>query len=85
MLDEGRKRTSNFTMFVIAGFYAALRGENIVKLDMHRLRSHLGCTKKNKPPCVLLALLGRFKGEAGSRYHIIPIAWKINSGIEARK
>jgi len=32
-------------------------------------------------PHVPLCLLGRFKGERGERYHILPIAWVTDSGI----
>jgi hypothetical protein len=34
-------------------------------------------------PHVMIPLLGRFKGETGERWHLLPIVWKTRSGIEA--
>jgi hypothetical protein len=33
-------------------------------------------------PHVMVPLLGRFKGETGERWHLLPIRWKTRLGIE---
>jgi hypothetical protein len=34
-------------------------------------------------PHVMIPLQGRFKGETGERWHLLPIVWRTRSGIEA--
>ena len=60
---------------ILGGLSAALRGEEIPKLDAAGLLQHFeeGRDHPTKPH-VPLCLLSRFKGERGERYHILPIA-----------
>lgn len=68
---------------ILGGLSAALRGEEIPKLDAAGLLQHFGEGRDHPTkPHVPLCLLGRFKGERGERYHILPIAWVTDSGIQ---
>jgi hypothetical protein len=53
--------------------------------DLSGLRKYIqGDTSPNLPPHVIIPLLGRFKGEIGSRYHLTPMAAKTRSGIDVK-
>ena len=62
-----------------AGFSASLRGKEIVSLK--HIDNMLECLTS----FVLLPLLGRFKADIGTRYHIINIAAKSAWGIAVGK
>ena len=67
---------------VLAVFCGVLR---IVKLDILGLMECFEDTRQCDVIFVPLALLGKFKGETGSRYHIINIAWDAYSGLKVGK
>jgi hypothetical protein len=69
--------------FVIAaGFLCGLRGEEIMKVDLGGLIKYLE-TGRNHGACphLIVALLGRLKGETGERYHMMIMARESWSGI----
>ena len=57
-------------------------------VEAHGLYSHIHFGKHEQDPTlnhVVIPLLGRFKNEDGSRYHLMLSVDKTNSGIEVRK
>ena len=67
-------------------FTGSLRGNEVLLLDLHGLRTHINKGKTNKNhPHVVAPLLGRFKGEDGERYHMLLIASVTHSGLNTRK
>jgi len=71
--------------FYVIGFTAALRSEEIVKSDLLSVVKHWEASGRNDPPHVVVGLIGRFKGEIGFSYHVIPLVVKTKSGMEPRK
>ena len=74
--------------FLVIGFVLALRGHEIFMVEAHGLYSHIHFGKHEQDPTlnhVVIPLLGRFKNEDGSRYHLMLSVDKTNSGIEVRK
>ena len=67
---------------IACGFSAGLRGEELglIRLQGSREKTKLGGKHERKPHMVL-ALLGRFKGADGTKWHHIPLALKTHSGI----
>ncbi len=81
---EDRIRITNLAAFLVCGYTGGLRGEETMLLSLHGLSLHLEEGLQNgKQPHVPITLLGRFKGETGNRYHIIPVAACTKSGIDA--
>ena len=76
-----KTRIAELGFFLTAGFSAALRGEEIVKLDVRELLLRWADAGSSGTPFVPLPLLGRFKGETGQQHHIIPIATITTTGI----
>lgn len=71
--------------FYLIAFCGGLRGEEIPLADI------TGITKwwnegvvENVEPHVTVALLGRFKGETGEKYHLLPLAAETKSGLKPR-
>jgi hypothetical protein len=83
-----RKRVLAMCGGYIATTYAySLRGNEGFWVDAERLKSNieLGRSGSNgEMSHVVVALLGRFKGESGDRMHVFPLASKTASGIETR-
>lgn len=77
------------TQIAIGGAYAAIafcglfRGNEVFLVDLYGLRKYLEELKDKD--FVMVPLLGRFKGEQNSRYHLQPLAARTDSGIEVRE
>ena len=86
-LQGARKREVALTgALVVAGFVAALRGEEIPQIDIGLMRKYwvegIEYPRKKRVP---LALAGRFKQTNGTfRIYIHPLADTTSSGIEVR-
>jgi hypothetical protein len=52
-------------------------------MDIAGLMSNFEAHGDHWSPPMIIPFLGRFKGETGQRWHMLPIVWKIRSGIEA--
>ena len=71
--------------FYVIGFAGGLRGEEITKADLLSVVKHWEASGKCDPPHVVVGLIGRFKGETGLSYHVMPLVVKTKSGLEPRK
>jgi hypothetical protein len=81
---EMRKEVVEIAMFMVTAYCLALRGEEVVKMDIAGFLTYYEAGKNHATdPHVMIPLLGRFKGETGERWHLLPIVWKTRSGIEA--
>ena len=62
-----------------------IRGEEMVKLGLYNFKLHCEDAMHDKHLFLPIPLLGRFKGETGTRNHILPIALatrsRINNGV----
>lgn len=68
---------------IIASFFAALRGEEVVRIDVGSMRKYWKeSTNSNEHPHVPLMLAGRFKGETGDKVFCQPLAPKSKSGVD---
>jgi hypothetical protein len=79
-------------VYSVICFCASLRGSEGLLLDLKTLKKNWengnysqeeGLSKSN-PPHVIVPLRGRFKGEAGERCHLMPLANVTASGIQIR-
>lgn len=82
---EEKKRVVELGFLCVIGFSAALRGEEIMVIDLHSLSVHLEDAVSHTLPFVPISLLGRFKGETGSRQHYMPVVTKTRSGLDNYK
>jgi hypothetical protein len=71
--------------FYLVGFCCALRGEEIPLTDLFGTRTHWDAGESHSTKHVVVALLGKFKGETGESYHLMPIMAVTNRGLEPRK
>jgi hypothetical protein len=74
------KLASEGAFYVIA-FSCALRGEEVPLTDLCGMLKHWDQSTSSIPPHITVALLGRFKGELGENYHLLPIVTVSRSGI----
>ena len=51
-------------------------------MDLHGILKHWEASTTFNPPHIVVAILGRFKGEIGKNYHLLPIATVTSSGID---
>jgi len=71
--------------YYIIAYCCALRGEEIGKADLGGISKHFEESGVHAIPHVVIALLGRFKGETGTAYHLMPLVLRTRSGLEPRK
>ena len=69
-------------LFSIVCYCAALRGEEAPLMDLAGTKKHLEEGLVHRYPHVVAALLGRFKGEMGEFYHMMPLAETSASGLK---
>jgi hypothetical protein len=79
-----RREIVEIAFFLVVNFCLGLRGEEVVKLDVAGFLLYFEAGRDHAShPHVMIPLLGRFKGETGERWHLLPMVWKTKSGIEA--
>lgn len=71
--------------FYLIAFCWGLRGEEVPLSDLNGMLKHWDEGGQHSKPHVVVSLLGRFKGETGIGYHILPIIATTPSGLEPRK
>lgn len=81
LLEDKDEVVTSATYAVIA-FCGSLRGNKVFLVDLAGLRRYLQELKEED--FVLVPLLGRYKGEQHSRYHLAPMAARMNSGLEVK-
>jgi hypothetical protein len=78
-----RKEVVEIAFFLVLSFCLGLRGEEVVKMDIGGFFTYFEAGRTHaEHPHVMVPLLGRFKGETGERWHLLPIVWKTRSGLE---
>ena len=85
--DESEKeRIEETVAFMLLGFGAALRGEEVPLVTVDGLL-HFWEETRDDPsdPFIMATLYGRFKGETGERWHCLPICDNNRSGIPFRR
>lgn len=82
---EDRFNISLEGSFYLISFCCGLRGEEVPLSDLTGIFKHWDESGNHNKPHVIIALLGRFKGETGICYHILPILSTTPSGLEPRK
>ena len=82
--EDMRSRLEDLAVYVLCTFAAGLRGEEVPLLSLQGMRKFYAQSKVASILHVALALRGRFKGEDGERWHMIPIAEKTRSNLPIR-
>lgn len=71
--------------FYLIAYCCALRGEEMQMTDLYGILRHWDEGDRCELKHVVVALLGRFKGETGENYHLLCIADVTSHGLEPRK
>jgi len=79
--EASREKIASLGAFAVIGFCGSFRGSEVFLTDLHGLRTFLKDTERLGRDHVVVPLLGRFKGEQNSRYHLSPMANVTSSGI----
>ena len=78
----GKLKVALTATMMIAGWFAALRGEVIVRIDVGQMRNHwVESVNHIEEPHVPLMLSGRFKREIGEKVFCQPLAMTSKSGV----
>ena len=79
----GKSSTALTASMLLAGWFAALRGEEIVRIDVGQMRKHwLESTTHEEAPHTPLMLSGRFKREVGEKVFCQPLTMESKSGVK---
>ena len=80
-----REAIEDVAIYAILTYVAGLRGEEVPLLDFRGMREFWNETKNAEVPHIMLTLRGRFKGEEGWKWHMLPIADVTKSRIPHRR
>jgi hypothetical protein len=69
--------------YTVIAFCGSFRGNEVFLVDLHGTRKYLSSPDVDDR-VVIIPLLGRFKGDTGDRYHLMPLAAVTLSGIQVR-
>jgi len=78
-----RNLVASIGAYSLIAFCGSFRGNEVFLTDLHGLRKY--CQDLEGKDHVIIPLLGRFKGEMHSRYHLAPLAAQTNSGLPVRR
>ena len=81
--DSERKEIASVLAFVVVGFCASLRGEEIPLVSMRGLWEYWEDTMPEG--FVMIPLRGKFKGEDCLGWHLVPLVDFTSSGIKVRR
>jgi len=79
-----QEQVASLGAFALITFCGSFRGSEVFLTDLHGLRKCMEDTKRYGRDHVVTPLLGRFKGEQNSRYHLSPLAAVNSSGLQVR-
>jgi hypothetical protein len=82
--EEEKQSVEELMAYVLIGFGAGLRGEEVPLTSLKGLLSFWDETRADSDPYIMVTLYGRFKGETGYRWHCLPIADRTRSGLPNR-
>jgi hypothetical protein len=80
-----RLSLANEGAFYAIAYCCALRGEEVPLADLYGISKHWKEGEEHELKHVVVALLGRFKGETCECYHLMAIVDVTKSGLEPRK
>lgn len=79
-----QSRLASIGAYSIIAFCGSFQGSEVFLTDLHGLQKHLEATQTQGRDHVVIPLLGRFKGEQNSWYHLAPLAAITSSGLRVR-
>jgi hypothetical protein len=84
-LVEKKLEIVQLALFVTVGYTRALRGKEILKLEITGLLKHFSKGDKTDHKHIMLSLAGRSKQEYGQRHHLLPAVTVPGSGLRIRE
>lgn len=83
---ETRILVTSVGAYAIIAFCGSFQGSEIFLADLHGLRKYLAEHPRDpNAVCMIILLLGRFKGETGENYHLTPITAVTLTGLKVQE
>ena len=76
-----KEQLKELMCYVLIGFGAGLRGEEILLISLKGLLFFWDETKSEADPYIMITLHGRFKGETGFCWNYLPVSDQTRSDI----
>ena len=80
-----KKKIAEVAVYLLCTVCGGLRGEEVPLISLKGLITFWKRTQIKSTPHIMLTLLGRFKGETGERWHLMPIADETRTKMPVRK
>lgn len=81
--EEAKEEVATCGAFIMVAFCGSLRGNEAFLVDLAGLRKYLKDLQNEH--FVIVPLLGRCKGEQHTRFHLMPLAARTDSGLRVRE
>mmetsp|Transcript_9714 Transcript_9714/g.14043 ORF Transcript_9714/g.14043 Transcript_9714/m.14043 type:complete len:475 (-) Transcript_9714:1604-3028(-) len=79
---EAQEHIASVALYSVVAFCGSFRGHEVFLLDLYGLLKYQSqCLHSAGVRYCMIPLLGKYKGEDGSRYHLTPLAATTKSGI----
>ena len=82
---RSKKKIAEVAVYLLCTVCGGLRGEEVFLISLRGLITFWKRTQVKSTPHIMLTLLGRFKGETGERWHLMPIADETRTKMPVRK
>ena len=83
--QDRKERIASVGAYSIITFCGSFRGAEVLMVDLYGLKKyHEESPRAGSVDFVVIPLLGRFKNEIGTQYHLTPMAARTNSGLDVR-
>ena len=83
--DQVKGRIAEVAVYLLCTICGGLRGEEVPLLALQGILEFWDRGRTNPTPHVMLTLRGRFKGETGLRWHLLPLADDTRTKLPVRK
>jgi len=82
---EVRELVASIGAYSIVAFCGSFRGPEVFLVDLFGLRKYMQQHPRDDGvECIIVPLLGRFRGETGEQYYLKPLAAVTSSGLNVR-
>jgi hypothetical protein len=83
--ESVKEKLASLGAFALIGFCGSFRGSEVFLTDLFGLKKFLEEADKYGQDHLVIPLLGQFKGEQNSRYHLSPMAKVTSSGLPIQR
>jgi hypothetical protein len=84
-LSTEKNKLEEVAVYVLAEYCGGLRGEEGLLISLAGMLKYWEATRTHANSHIMMTLHGRFKGETGERWHLLPVADETRTHLPVQK